>query len=355
MEDKFLMDGHKLFWHIDRVNDWLNGKPIAPLHIDLGITTGCNIGCSYCYGILQGRTGKSKRFDMPEKALLNLIKDAKEVGVRSIAFDGEGENTLNPALYPALNMAKQINLDVGIATNGTLIQKDKVDDMLSALTWMRFNISAATPDSYVKIHRAKEFDNVVSNIRLCSEKKTKHKTTIGMQMVLVKDNFSDIIPLSKLGKELGVDYLVIKPCSDDPDKNLDSPTDEYIEFNDILNEAESYSDGDYNVVVKWNKMNNLGLKKFDVCYGTRFVINISGDGSVFPCGHFFNRFKNAFKMGNVIETSFAEIVKSDKYLEVQQKIEKINVNKECETNCRQYYISNFLWTLKNPPEHVNFV
>ena len=34
-------------------------------------------------------------------------------------------------------------------------------------------------------------------------------------MVVTKDNMKDIVPLAKLGKECGVDYLVVKPCSDD--------------------------------------------------------------------------------------------------------------------------------------------
>ncbi len=357
MEDKFMMDGHKLLWHLDRVIQWQNDERIAPLHIDLGITTGCNIACTYCYGVLQGRTGESKRFDMPEAGLLRLLKDAKDEGVRSIAFDGQGENTLNEALYPGLNYAKEIRLDVGMATNGTSIPEEKAKDMLSALTWIRFNISAATHESYLRIHRANKFDTVLQNIRLCVDLKRKYnlKTTIGMQMVLMRDNIEDIVPLASLGQELGVDYLVIKPCSDDPEKRLNSPTTEYLDEESLLKQAQTYSRDNYNVVVKWAKFINLGLKDFTKCFGTRFLVNISGDGTVFPCGHFFNIRKDEFQMGNVLETPFSEIIKSDRYWEVQRRIENINVNNECETNCRHYYLSKFLWSLKNPPDHVNFI
>ena len=176
MEDKYLMDGHKLLWHLDRVNQWVNGERIAPLHIDLGITTGCNMRCVYCYGVLQANVAASKRFDMPKEDLLRLLKDAKDIGVRSIAFIGEGENTLNNALYDALNHAKTINLDVSLATNGVKINKERAKDMLSSLVWLRFNISAATTDSYRKIHGVKGeiFHEVLDNIKLCVDTKTKY-------------------------------------------------------------------------------------------------------------------------------------------------------------------------------------
>jgi len=357
MHDKYMMDGHKLLWHLDRVEQWQRGEPIAPLHIDLGITTGCNLGCTYCYGVLQGRTSAGQRFDMPQEALLRLLRDAKEIGVRSIAFIGEGENTLNPALYDGLVLAKDIDLDVSLATNGLKIDHDRLPEALAALVWLRFNISAATRESYKTIHQADCLDVVVRNIRTAVEMKQRRglATTIGMQMVVIAENMEDIVPLARLGRELGVDYLVIKPCSDTYDGTMDSPHEGYLRIEDRLREAEGLSDGDYMVSVKWQKMRNLGRKCFRQCHGTRFLINISGDGSVFPCGHFFNIRRDEFTMGNVIHQSLKEVCSSRRYWEIQQKILDVDVNKDCETNCRHYYISQFLWELKNPPTHVNFI
>jgi radical SAM protein with 4Fe4S-binding SPASM domain len=357
VEDKYLMDGHKLFWHLDRVNAWVKGERIAPLHIDLGITTGCNMACSYCYGVIQGRTGLKARYDMPKDALIRLLSDAKNIGVRSIAFIGEGENTLNGAFYDGLNHAKEINLNVSLATNGILIEEGKIKEMLSSLSWLRFNISASNPESFFKIHRVREFNTVVKNIRKCVDARKRYglKTTIGMQMVIVENNIDDIIPLSKLGKEVGVDYLVFKPCSDTFEKALKSPVDKYLEIDAILKESERYSGDGYLVIAKRRKLENLGIKDFKVCYGTQFIIAISGNGNVFPCGHFFNIRTDEFKMGNIIETSFKDVVFSDRYREIQRKVQSLDVNRECETNCRQYYINQFLWKLKNPPDHVNFI
>lgn len=357
MQDRYRMDSHKLLWHLDRVNEWSQHKRIAPLHIDLGITTGCNLACTYCYGVLQGNTSVAKRFDMPKDALLRLIQDAKQLGVRSIAFIGEGENTLNSAIYDALSLSKKINLDVSLSTNGIQIDYDHLPQMMQSLKWIRFNISAASPESYYTIHGTKKFDRVVENIKYAVKIKKKYsmQTTIGMQMVVVAKNIQEIVPLASLAGQLGVDYLVIKPCSDTYDGKMDSPHKQYRQIDDILKKAEAFSKDDFTVSVKWKKMNNLGLKSFKRCYGTQFIVNISGDGTVFPCGHFFNMRRDEFSMGNIIHSSLEEVVNSERYWDVQKKIQKINVNQECETNCRHYYISQFLWEISNPPDHVNFI
>ena len=184
-------------------------------------------------------------------------------------------------------------------------------------------------------------------------------------MVMTKENFDQVIPLAKLGNQLDADYFVIKPCSDTSDYQLDSPKEEYVDNWDVFLEAKRYSKPGYEVIPKIVKLGNLGYKDYNVCFGTQFLIAVSGTGNVFPCGHWFDVRQEEFLMGNIIEQSFREIFESDRYWEVQQRVQEVNVNKDCESNCRQHYINRFLSnihdepdTLKEPdftPQHVNFI
>ena len=377
-KDKWNMDSHKLFWHLDRVEAWQRGERVAPLHIDMGISNGCNMGCTFCYGVIQNRAGfgtnQKKIFHMPTEAVKRTFKDAKDIGVKSIALIGEGENTLHPDFYDILEYGKKINLDLSLATNGIKIDNKKLDIILNSLTWFRINISAGTKETFEKIHRVPQMDRVLNNARALAELKAKkgYECTLGFQMVVTKENMNDIVPLAKLGSECGMDYFVVKPCSDTFDSRLNSPKGEYIGILDVFKEAESYSNSNYAVNIKWKKALNGGWKDYDSCHGTQFILGLSGTGNLFPCGHWFNERKDEFIMGNVIETPFKEIWESDRYWEVQKKIrEVVNVNRDCESNCRQHYINRFLSFdgkksldeiksdysdhIKNIPNHINFI
>jgi len=124
---------------------------------------------------------------------------------------------------------------------------------------------------------------------------------------------------------------------------------------DVLKEAESYATKDYTVSIKWSKITNLGIKNYKVCNGTQFILAISGNGNVFPCGHWFTIRSDEFLMGNIIKSSFKDIVMGEQYWIVQKRIQKVDVNCECETNCRQHYVNEFLWKLDNKPTHLNFI
>lgn len=358
MSDKYNMSGHKLLWHLDRLTEYRTGRAITPLNVQLGITNGCNFDCIYCYGAaVMGKVGVTDRIDLPIETITRFLKDAKEVGVRSISLVGEGENTIHPNFYDVLECTREINLDMGMASNGIALKKDRIKEVLESLVWLRFSVGGGTREIYERIHCRDTFDKFLDVVATAVDTKRRFNlgTTIGLQMVVMNDNICDIIPLAKLGKELGVDYLVAKPCSDTPDRKLAVPHTKYIELESLFKEAESYATEDYSVVMKRSKFENQGRNEFDCCRATNFVIQISAKGNVAPCGHLLGYREKEFNLGNINEQSFKDIVTSKKYADVQRKVQLLDVNKECETNCLHYYMNQFLQGLENPPQHLNFV
>ena len=364
--DNYRMDKDKLSWHTDRVKEWIKGEPIIPLHIDMGISTGCNLACHFCYGVVQGREGFQARGGkmqlMPLKVIQSVFSDAKTAGVRSIALVGEAENTLNPDLYPAIEFARDINLDVSLATHGANFQEKHIESLMTSLQWIRINISAATRESYINVHQRPWLDRVLSGTELLvsghKEKQYRNRanlpTTVGYQMVLTDRNFDQIIPMAKLGREMGVDYLVIKACSDTPDGRIGTPHEQYLELRDVFKEAENFSTEEYDVIVRWNKLGNKGNKSYSTCDGTRFIVALSGDGTLFPCGHWFAIERDKYAMGNVFSDPLSKIFESERYWEVQRQIHCLDL-RNCETNCRQHAVNLRLDEIRNNENPLDYI
>jgi radical SAM protein with 4Fe4S-binding SPASM domain len=364
MSDRYMMESHKLLWHLDRVEAWQKGERIAPLHIDAGLSKGCNIRCNYCFGKIQGNEfAKGLNKFISRDVLLNYMRDAGEAGVRSIALIGEAEPLVNPHVYEAIVIGKKSGADISLGTNGIMYDTGKAgQEALEHLTWIRFNLSASSPEAYRRVHNSPAFEECIRKIRFVVEHKRKMNlaVTVGIQMVLTPDNMGEVVPLARLSKTLGVDYLVIKQCSDTSGNEMGS-FDRLEDYRtqvaaDIFAEAENESEGDYRVIVKWKQLQNLGRRTYDACLGVPFLIYSGGDGRIYPCGQFFYRREEEFRMGDLNEMSFKQILESDRYWEVVNRVQcAVNVHKECYTNCRTNSINEFLWQLKHAPPHVNFV
>jgi len=365
---EIILDGHKLAWHKDRVDAWLKGERIAPITIDCALTRRCTYRCIYCYGMLQANDEKR----MSKDVISRFLDDAAEIGVKAISFVSDGESTCSPHLYDAILRGKSNGLDMALGTNGYLLKEERLEDILPALTYLRFNISAAEADKYATIHVCKKecYFKIINTIKTCVKIKNEKNldVTIGLQMILLPEVVDQVIPLSNLGKKLGVDYLVIKHCSDDEMGTLGVDYSKYNDMVDILKEAETYSDNKYLVRAKWSKILSGGSRNYTRCYGPPFIMQFSGSGLVAPCGMLFNDKYKKYHIGNIVDTPFKKIWQSDRYWEVINLIasEKFDARTMCGSLCLQHKANECLWALKHgnavlvkegadSPMHINFV
>jgi len=364
MNDKLILDGHKLNWHKDRVEAWMDGERIAPITIDCALTRSCNYRCVYCYGQLQNNYSRQ----LPQDVIYRFLDDAADIGVKGISFVSDGESTCSPHLYNAIIRGHTNGIDMALGTNGYALQYDRLEQMLGHLTYLRFNISAAEPMRYAEIMGCKPefFDVVYNTIKACVLIKELYQlpVTIGIQMVLLPDFADQIIPLTTIGKDLGVDYLVIKHCSDDEDGRLGVDYHGYYRLIDTLKRAELQSNEKYSVQVKWSKILSDGNRKYDRCYGPPFIIQLSGSGLVAPCGMLFGNKYKKYHIGNIADTSFKELWQGERYWEVMDLLasDQFDPHTMCGCLCLQHKVNEYLYDLKHNngtngymPQHVNFI
>lgn len=368
----YILDGHKLQWHRERVEAWLTGERIAPITLDISLSTRCPYRCIYCYGLLQtARTSILSR-----DAVMRILDDAAEIGVKGVALMSDGESTCSPHFYEAIVRGKANGLDMCLATNAYLLNDDKLEEILPLLTYIRFNVSAAYPDRYTKIMGCSEkcYYKAINTIKECVRiKKEKNlDVTLGLAMVLMPHYVDQVLPLVALAKSLGVDYFIIKHCSDDEEQSLRRKYGfNYSQYRDLvplLKEAEARSTDDCQIAIKWTKILGEGRRKFANCYGPVFMLQASGNGLLAPCGKLFpERFKD-FHIGYLQEKGLRELWQSERYWEIMGRLQdgSFDPRTQCGPQCLQDNANEYLWDLKNgniglehtleeSPQHLNFV
>lgn len=323
-DGKLILDNHKLSFHYERFEKWLNGEKVAPISVDMALTRSCGAMCQFCYAMVQE---PQERTAIKTVDALNLLDDFAEIGVKGVSLISDGESTLSPAYVPFIKHAAEVGIDVGNATNAWAWGKDKVDQVLPLLTWVRFTVAAGSAERYSEImyksrNDTQVYDNAMKNIKYAVDLKKKLglNVTLGIQMVLMPEFKDEIIPFAKLGVELGVDYAVIKHCSDDTEGSLGVDYSKYAELTDLLLEAESMSNEKTKVIVKWSKIEEGNDCTYTAMYGPQFLLQISGSGLVAPSGMFFNAKYSKLHIGNFTEERFIDIFNSVDYDKVMDYI-----------------------------------
>jgi len=314
---KLILDSHKLSHHMDRVNAWESGERIAPVSVDMALTRACGAMCTFCYAMVQESQIRSS---IKTKKALELIDDFHKIGIKSVSLVSDGESTLSPAYVPFIKHAYAAGIDVGNGTNAWEWEPEKIDQVLPYLTWVRFTVAAGKPESYAKImYKGKEhthvFERAMKHIKYAVDLKRKNNlnVTLGIQMVLMPELIDEIIPFAQLGIDLGVDYAVIKHCSDDEQGSLNVDYSKYEPMYELLKNAESMSNDVTKIIVKWDKIKDGDKPPYKRYYGSQFLLQISGSGLVAPAGMFFNARYSKLHIGNYAEESFYDIWKSERY------------------------------------------
>lgn len=351
--DKYRIESQKLIYHPRRVADWLEGENIAPLYLEIGPVGSCIHRCIYCaYDY-----AKYKGPMLSEIYMKILLQQAAEIGVKSVVFAGEGEPYMHPSISAVIAWAKAHGLDVGVSTNGVLLdERGHLGNSLPFLDWIRFSVDAATEETYRKIHRCPRthYRRVLENIRQAVEIKRRSnlKCTIGVQALLLRENMDEMIALTDMARGWGIDYFTIKPYSKHP--LSESSVD--VNYNDVLylgKELENFSTENFSVIFRGHSMEKLREERpYKKCLGLPFITHVAANGDVYVCSRFFG--DKDFVYGNIFQDCFPNIWEGEQRQKVLKRIDEMGLS-SCREICHMDEINRYLWQLKNPPEHVNFI
>ena len=355
--DKYRIDSHKLMYHVHRVDDWLNGKNVYPIYAEISPSGACNHRCTYC--ALDFMEYQPRFLD--KELLKDRISEMASLGLRSIMYAGEGEPLLHRDIGEIINHTKKVGIDVAITTNGVFLKKDLIESTLENIAWIKVSINGATKETYAKIHKTNpdNFDRVMKNMSYAVKIRSDsgYRCTLGMQLMLLPENCHEAVLLAQQAKDIGMDYLVIKPYSQHPlSKTIKYKNIKYSDYLYLSDKLKNISDNKFNVIFRVNAMKKWDEGKqrnYRCCLALPFWSYIDASGNVWGCSAYLT--DERFKYGNVYENTFKEIWEGEKRFQSLKWVEReLDIN-QCRVNCRMDEINRYLWDLKNPPEHVNFI
>jgi len=195
--DNFRLDSHKLMYHVSRVNQWLDGKKIFPIYVELGLSGGCNHRCVFCaFDYLKYKPGM-----LGENCFKKFLSEASKGGVRAVLFSGEGEPLLHPKAAEFIAFAKKKKIDVALSTNGVYLDRFASQKILPHLSWIRVSLNAGSAKNYALIHgtNAQDFQTVLDNLKnaVSIKKKNKYSCVIGVQLILLPHNNKEVFNLAR--------------------------------------------------------------------------------------------------------------------------------------------------------------
>lgn len=348
-----MLDGHKMTYHLDRVLEWQKDRPISPIYMAFSPSSLCNHACKFC--VYHYKEFEPIFFSI--ERYRRLVKEWKSVGLRSVFFAGDGEPLLNKNCVEMLEKTGQEGLDVAINSNGRLLGSDANEVISKHLSWARFSVNAGTSETYSEVHRtsSRDFSKVLDNIYnlVAVKKREQSDLTVGIQCVLLEENVDEIETLALLCKEIGVDYLAVKPFIKHPDAAWNSDfvyDDETLERLSSLKYLET---PEFKFQLRSNLFKKAPERKYKRCLSGPFMMEIDARGDVYSCGPHIGNKDHCY--GNILNQSFQEFLESPRYKNKLKEIaENLDVSK-CMPHCRPDSVNQFLWDISRPVKHKNFI
>lgn len=276
----------------------------------------CNSRCIMC-DIWKSKENKEESLGQIKK----IINEVYSLGVKNITFTG-GEPFLRKDIFKIINYASEKGLNTTVVTNGTLLNKNLIKQILKSSLKNIYVSIDGTKIIHDKI-RGKEgmFEKAIGNMKNLLEAKNR-KLRVSIISVLMNQNLEDILDLVVLIKKMHVDSFVMQPIhpqesesafnitSDKSDmlvpksryKKIDRTIDKLIE---LKKENSDFVENSITYLELARRFLKNEILRFECLAGFSFC-GIDAKGNVYSCLY-------QKPIGNIINYSLKEIWYSDLY------------------------------------------
>jgi len=289
-----------------------------PISYSIEPTNHCNLKCPECPSGLGTLTRPLGLLQLKDFEL--FMDEIKSTGFYVQLFF-QGEPFINKQLMQMIKYAQEQNAYISISTNGYFINEENVDTILeNAPDKLIYSVDGLDEESYQNYRVGGTFERADKSLRNLVKRKNelkKKKPFIEFQFIVMKQNEHQLDEVLDYGKDIGVDKIVFKTMQISSYENA-------LKF---LPENKKYRR--YKVENGSFKIKN---KLKDHCFALWRTSVITWDGRVVPCC--FDK-DAEFELGQINESSFADVWKSGKYNDFRNKIFSNRKSVDMCVNCTE--------------------
>ena len=182
-----------------------------PSKLFLEVTTRCNLRCKMC--VKQSGDNGIASGDMSISTLERLTPVLAYLD--EVIISGIGEPLLHPQLETFIEKIKTELPpygSVGLQTNGTLLTRSRIERLLSVdIDTICISVDAATSELLASIRTGAQFDQLETALSMLNAKKRLFCSapSVGIQFVLMRDNFRHLPQVLQWAGSLGVDFAIV--------------------------------------------------------------------------------------------------------------------------------------------------
>lgn len=138
---------------------WIDFK--APVHIDIEVTSACNLRCPICHQSDRPRVYDLKK--LPAKTVKERLREAREMGVLSFKPNWRGEALIHADIWDILQYALELDfVDILFNTNLSVHISDSEMAILARVPTVKVSIDSIT--NYKVARRGGDLDIVLTNM-----------------------------------------------------------------------------------------------------------------------------------------------------------------------------------------------
>lgn len=286
----------------------------SPLFVAWDITYKCNLNCFFCDRQTIYRDKLDKDLTLSEAK--TVVDKLAEADVMSIGITG-GEALLRKDLEDIVEYAVDKGLVVTLSTNGTLMTKSRVKKLANLVQSISISLDglAGTHD---KVRGKKgAYDGAVRGLKILTETKPR-SCAVGVNFVLNKNNFQELLQVFETVKEIGVDYFFVQPVigSDSwviPEDTVDASVKQILDLKANYSRHISQS---YYFLSHISDYINGTLPK--LCDAGTLYLAVNNEGKLFLCPGLLRNSENC--VGSLLEHSMVDLLKSERMKKLKETV-----------------------------------